>query len=86
MEQRLRRSGLKATRQRIAILQCLEQAGGEALTAEELYEQLNPTTAVDRSTVYRCLEALESVSCAEADEPAMNKAKQSLENILRIER
>lgn len=60
MEQRLRESGLKATRQRVAILRCLEQAGGEALTAEELFEQLNPTTGVDRSTVYRCLEALEN--------------------------
>ena len=60
MEQRLKKAGLKATRQRAAILRCLEQAGGEALTAEELFEQLNPKTGVDRSTVYRCLEALES--------------------------
>ena len=34
----------------------------------------------------KCLEALESIKCAEGDVPAMNKAKQSLENILRIER
>ena len=60
MEQRLKKAGLKATRQRAAILRCLEQAGGEALTAEELFEQLNPKTGVDRSTVYRSLAGMES--------------------------
>lgn len=58
MEKRLRESGLKVTRHRAAILRCLEQAGGEALTAEELFEQLAPKTGMDRSTVYRSLEAL----------------------------
>lgn len=59
MKEILKTSGMKATRHRVSILQALERAGGEALTAEQLFEQLHPTTGVDRSTVYRCLEALE---------------------------
>lgn len=36
--------------------------------------------------VEKSLEALDSIRCDAADEPAMHRAKQSLENILRIER
>ena len=59
MKTMLKSIGLKATRHRVAILEALEQAGGEALTAEALFERLHPQTGMDRSTVYRCLEALE---------------------------
>lgn len=60
MEECLKKAGLKATRQRLALLEEMKKAGGRALTAEELYEILRPATGMDRSTVYRCLAALEN--------------------------
>jgi len=59
MEQRLKKAGLKATRQRVAMLQVLSEQKGHAITAEELFEKTHLQTGVDRSTVYRSLTSLE---------------------------
>ncbi len=60
MEQRLKQAGLKATRQRVAILEELAACRGHAATAEELFELLQGKTGLDRSTVYRSLASMES--------------------------
>ena len=51
---------MKVTRQRVAMLAVLAQQHGHALTADELYEKVNCSTVVDRSTVYRSLAGMES--------------------------
>lgn len=60
MEQLLKQAGMKVTRQRVAMLAVLAGQHGHALTAEELYEKVNSSTVVDRSTVYRSLAGMES--------------------------
>jgi len=60
MEQRLKQAGMKATRQRVAMLSVLSQQKGHALTADELYQKVNSRTVVDRSTVYRSLAGMEA--------------------------
>lgn len=60
MEQRLKQAGLKATRQRVALLRVLEEQQGRAATAEELFERVQGQLEVDRSTVYRSLASMEA--------------------------
>jgi len=58
VEERLKKAGLKVTRQRLALLEELDRAGG-FLTAEDLQDRLSPRTGMNRSTVYRILAVLE---------------------------
>lgn len=53
----LREKGLKVTRQRILILEILEQQAGEHITAEELYEAVRGEyPEIGLATVYRTIQ------------------------------
>jgi Fe2+ or Zn2+ uptake regulation protein len=51
----LRGAGLRATPQRLAVLDALEHAGGAHLSADEVWQQLGDHPHMDRSTAYRIL-------------------------------
>lgn len=51
----LRDAGLRVTPQRVAVLEVLSEAGGEHLSADDVWQHLLPTSSMDRSTAYRVL-------------------------------
>lgn len=55
--EKLRLHGLKATRQRLAVLEELHRMGGTA-DAQDLIERLRENHSIHKTTVYRNLEAL----------------------------
>lgn len=58
----LRDAGMRATPQRLAVLRVLRRAGGDHLSADDVWEKLRRTHAgMDRSTAYRILASLVEV-------------------------
>ncbi|MGH7721602.1 MAG: Fur family transcriptional regulator [Candidatus Dormibacteria bacterium] len=51
----LRRAGLRVTPQRLAVLEAMSDAGGEHLSADDVWQQLPPRWSMDRSTAFRVL-------------------------------
>ncbi len=51
----LRDAGLRVTPQRLAVLEALSDAGGDHLSADDVWQQLAPRWSMDRSTAYRVL-------------------------------
>lgn len=51
----LRDAGLRVTPQRLAVLEALGDAGGEHLSADDVWQHLSPSSSMDRSTAYRVL-------------------------------
>lgn len=54
----LREVGLRVTPQRLAVLEALNDAGGEHLSADDVWQHLSPRWSLDRSTAYRVLSDL----------------------------
>lgn len=54
----LREVGLRVTPQRVAVLEALNDAGGDHLSADDVWQNLSPTWSLDRSTAYRVLSDL----------------------------
>src|ERR1700676_3527065 len=58
----LRAAGLRATPQRVAVLEALGDAGGEHLSADDVWQRLAAVNStMDRSTAYRVLADLTDV-------------------------
>lgn len=51
----LREAGLRVTPQRLAVLGALGNAGGDHLSADDVWQQLPAGISMDRSTAYRVL-------------------------------
>ena len=51
----LRQAGLRVTPQRLAVLDALSDAGGEHLSADDIWQHLSTAASMDRSTAYRVL-------------------------------